>query len=99
MQSNIIHWYNKKKKKKKTKKEKYFKFYKKFCFAFHRKFDKYAESIIDRCFDIDRDFAINLLRQPATNFFNENPLSLAMKAHCRAFLASKCVQKHLDNEW
>jgi hypothetical protein len=61
--------------------------------------DKYAASIIDQCFDIDKDFAINLLRRPAVAFYNINPLQLALKANCRAFLASRCVQRHLDNEW
>jgi len=66
---------------------------------FWRKLDKYAASIIDRCFDVDRDFAVGLLNRPAVAFYNENPLKLALKADCRAFLASRCVQRHLDNEW
>ncbi|CAF4141881.1 unnamed protein product, partial [Rotaria sp. Silwood1] len=63
------------------------------------KLDKYAASIIDRCFENDRDFAINILARPAAAFYNVYPLKLALQANCRAFLASKCVQKHLDNEW
>jgi hypothetical protein len=66
---------------------------------FCRKFDKYAASIIDRCFDVNKDFAVNLLRRPAAAFYNVEPLTLASKANCRAFLASKSVQRYLDNEW
>ncbi len=63
------------------------------------KLDKYAAAIIDRCFENDRDFAINILRRPAVEFYDVNPLVLALKANGRAFLASKCVQKYLDNKW
>lgn len=56
-------------------------------------------SIIDQCFDIDEDFAVDLLKQPATAFDNIEPLKIAEKATCRAFLASKCVQKHLQQRW
>lgn len=55
--------------------------------------------MIDRCFESDRDFAINILRRPAIAFYNIHPLKLAVRANCRAFLASHCVQKYLDNEW
>ena len=68
-------------------------------YRFCRKFDKYAAAIIDRCFNVNKDFAVNLLRRPAAAFYNPYPLDLALKADCRAFLASKCVQRHLDNEW
>ncbi|CAF3724318.1 unnamed protein product [Adineta steineri] len=64
-----------------------------------KKFDKFAATIIDQCFDVDRDFAINILRRPAVAFYNQNPLQLALKGDSRAFLASRCVQKYLDNEW
>jgi hypothetical protein len=64
-----------------------------------REFDKHAASIIDRCFQSDRDFAINILRRPAIAFYNELPLDVALPGNCRRFLASKCVQKFLDNEW
>lgn len=62
-------------------------------------FDRYAEAIIDRIYDNDRDLAIKIILQPAAAFFNVKPLELALQANCRCFLASKCVQKHLDNEW
>jgi len=42
---------------------------------------------------------VELLNKPAVAFFNVHPLKLALKADCRAFLASRCVQRHLDNEW
>jgi hypothetical protein len=66
---------------------------------FSRQLDKYAAAIIDRCFDVDRDFAVTLLNRPAVAFYNADPLKLALKANCRSFLASRCVQRHLDNEW
>lgn len=67
--------------------------------SFYSKLDRYAASVIDQCFENDRDFAIHLLRREAVAFYKVDSLSLALKANCRAFLASKCVQKHLDNEW
>ena len=56
-------------------------------------------SIIDRCFDNDENFAVDLLKRPASPYSDVNPLYLAQKANCRSFLASKCVQRYLDNEW
>ena len=56
-------------------------------------------SIIDQCFDHDEDFAVDLLKQPAVAFDNVEPLKLAEQAKCRAFLASKCVQKYLNQQW
>ncbi len=56
-------------------------------------------SIIDRCFDDDEDFAVDLLKQPAVAFDNIEPLKLAEQAGCRTFLASKCVQKYLKQKW
>ena len=62
-------------------------------------FDKYAMSIIDRCFHNDEEFAVDLLKQPAVMFDNVQPLELAEEAECRAFLASECVQRYLDYKW
>ncbi|CAF0814171.1 unnamed protein product [Adineta steineri] len=62
-------------------------------------FDRDALFIIDRCFDHDEYFAVDLLKQPAVAFDNVQPLKLAEQARCRAFLASKCVQKYLDEKW
>ena len=61
--------------------------------------DKYAASVIDLCFENDRDFAVNILRRPAPAFYDVQPLPLALKANCQRYLASKCVQRYLDNEW
>ncbi|CAF3552086.1 unnamed protein product [Rotaria sp. Silwood1] len=62
-------------------------------------FDTHAMSIIDRCFDNDEHFAVDLLKRPAVAFNNVNPLQLARKVNCKSFLASKCVQKYLDHQW
>ncbi|CAF1005183.1 unnamed protein product [Adineta steineri] len=62
-------------------------------------FDNYAMLIIDRCFDNDEYFAVELLKQNAAAFDNVDPLKVAQEANCRIFLASKCVQRYLDNQW
>ncbi|CAF1071818.1 unnamed protein product [Rotaria sordida] len=62
-------------------------------------FDTHAMSIIDRCFDNDERFAVDLLKRPAVAFNDVYPLQLARKVNCRSFLASKCVQKYLDHQW
>ncbi|CAF4721359.1 unnamed protein product, partial [Rotaria sp. Silwood2] len=62
-------------------------------------FDTHAMSIIDRCFDHDEHFAVDLLKRPAVAFNDVYPLKLARKATCKSFLASKCVQKYLDHQW
>ncbi|CAF1166712.1 unnamed protein product [Adineta ricciae] len=61
--------------------------------------DNYAASIIDRCFDNDEEFAVDMLKRPSTVFYNITPLQLALKSNCRSFIASKCVQRYIDNEW
>jgi hypothetical protein len=66
---------------------------------FSRQFDKYATSIIDRCYNSDESLAVDLLKQPAVTFNNIVPLELAEQTKCRAFLASKSVQKYLDQKW
>ncbi len=62
-------------------------------------FDIHATSIIDRCFDNDDNFGVDLLKRPTAAFYGVNPLTLALKSDCRSFLASKCVQRYVDNEW
>ncbi|CAF3929782.1 unnamed protein product [Rotaria sp. Silwood2] len=62
-------------------------------------FDIHAMSIIDRCLDNDENFAVDLLKHSAVAFNHIDPLLLARKADCRSFLASKCVQRYLDNKW
>ncbi|CAF1605995.1 unnamed protein product [Adineta ricciae] len=64
-----------------------------------KQFDYHAMSIIDRCFDNDEYFGVELLKQSALAFDNVDPLKIAQEANCRIFLASKCVQRHLDNQW
>jgi hypothetical protein len=56
-------------------------------------------SIIDRCFDNDENFAVDIIKRPAAAFEDSYPLEIARKSNCKAFLASKCVQGYLDNEW
>jgi len=56
-------------------------------------------SIIDRCFDNDENFGVDILKRPIAAFSDIKPLHLAEKSDSRAFLASKCVQRYLDNEW
>lgn len=63
------------------------------------KFDFHAMTIIDKCFDNDENFAVELVKRPVASFDNIRPLVLAYKANCRPFLASKCVQRVLDNAW
>lgn len=62
-------------------------------------FDVHATAIIDRCFDNEDHFGVDLLKRPAAAFYDVDPFHLARKADCRSFLASKSVQRHLDNEW
>ena len=64
-----------------------------------REFDKDSMLIIDRCFQIDETFAVDLLKEPLQTFDRLDPLELAEKANCRSFLASKTVQKSLDQKW
>lgn len=56
-------------------------------------------SIIDRCFESDENFAVDLLKRPLVPFENADPLQVAQRSNSRTFLASKCVQRYLDNEW
>lgn len=75
------------------------------CHFFHTtrsdfsEFDQYAMSIIDECFDTDEYFGVELLKENAVAFGHVEPLKVAQEADCRAFLASKCVQRYLDNQW
>ena len=62
-------------------------------------FDNHAMAIIDRCFDIDENFAVDIVKRQAYAFNDIEPLKFAQKSNCRSFLASKCVQRHLDNIW
>ncbi|CAF0967570.1 unnamed protein product, partial [Didymodactylos carnosus] len=62
-------------------------------------FDTYANALIDTCFDNDENFAVDILKRPAQALFNVDVLKLALDADCRSFLASRTVQKYLDNKW
>ncbi|CAF3800544.1 unnamed protein product [Rotaria sp. Silwood1] len=62
-------------------------------------FDTGAASIIKLCFDDDEQFALDLLQRSDIAFKNLTLLELAKDAECKSFLASKCVQRHLDNIW
>lgn len=63
------------------------------------RFDIHAATIIDRCFDNDENFAVDIVKRPAVSLYDVHPLQLAQKSDSRMFLASKCVQRHLDNTW
>ncbi|CAF4833002.1 unnamed protein product, partial [Rotaria sp. Silwood1] len=62
-------------------------------------FDTGAASIIKLCFDDDEQFALDLLQRSDIAFKNLTLLELAKDAECKSFLASKCVQRHLDDTW
>ncbi|CAF0923823.1 unnamed protein product [Adineta steineri] len=40
-----------------------------------------------------------LTKTSSVTFDNVDPLKVAQEANCRIFLASKCVQRYLDNQW
>ncbi|CAF1491232.1 unnamed protein product, partial [Didymodactylos carnosus] len=64
-----------------------------------KEFGEHAAGIIDRCFQVDEEFALKLLTQESDVFFKYNALYLAREINSRPFLATKCIQKHLDTEW
>ncbi|CAF3993420.1 unnamed protein product, partial [Rotaria sp. Silwood1] len=64
---------------------------------FVSQFDTGAASIIKLCFDDDEQFALDLLQRSDIAFKNLTLLELAKDAECKSFLASKCVQRHLDD--
>ena len=66
---------------------------------FFSTFDDHSMNIVDRCFDNDENFAVDMIKRPAAAFDNIDSLTLAYKAQCRSFLASKSVQRLLDNTW
>jgi len=51
------------------------------------------------CFDENDQFALNILTKPSSLFFNKNPLQIAKEINSRAFLATKTVQRYLDQQW
>jgi hypothetical protein len=64
-----------------------------------RYFDKRASKIVDQCFSNDEAFAHDIITKPALSFHNMDALQIAQDANCRSFLASKAVQRHLDDIW
>jgi hypothetical protein len=55
--------------------------------------------MIDQCFDIDNEFAVEILLTPSKVYSNHVPLILAESNRSRAFLATKTMRKHLDHIW
>ncbi len=66
---------------------------------FSREFDKHASAIIDMCFDENDKFALDILTRKSSLFFYKNPLEIAKDINSRAFLATKTVQRYLDQQW
>jgi len=64
-----------------------------------RYFDKRSSEIIDECFRKDEEFALDIIKRPAVSFENLDSLQVASDAPSQSFLASKSVQKYLDNKW
>lgn len=64
-----------------------------------REFDVHAAKIIEKCFEIDEDFAVEILKTHSTLYFNYNPIQLAEESCSYTFLGTKCVQKYLDRKW
>jgi hypothetical protein len=51
------------------------------------------------CFDENDQFALDILKKQSPLFFNRTPLQLAKEINSRAFLATKTVQRYLDQQW
>ncbi|CAF0752649.1 unnamed protein product [Didymodactylos carnosus] len=64
-----------------------------------KEFDIHAANVIDKCFDTDEPFAVELLNTKSSLYFPNTPLDLARDNNCRAFLASKTVKKYVDFKW
>jgi hypothetical protein len=64
-----------------------------------REFDLHAARIIDKCFTQNEQLALQILTTKSKLYFDYSPLSLATEASSRSFLATKCVQKYLDQLW
>jgi hypothetical protein len=66
---------------------------------FSRKFGKHASVIIDMCFDENNEFALDILTKKSSLFFSKDPLEIAKDIDSRTFLATKTVQRYLDQQW
>ncbi|CAF1067858.1 unnamed protein product [Didymodactylos carnosus] len=64
-----------------------------------KKFDQHAGRIIDECYKIDKNLAINIFESPSVVYFNLIPLQLALSAGCRKFLAADTVQHYCHYKW
>ncbi|CAF1139567.1 unnamed protein product [Rotaria sordida] len=62
-------------------------------------FDEHATIIMNRCFNINEDAAIQILTSPSELYFNYSPLELAEDNGSHSFLGTKCVQTYLDRQW
>ncbi|CAF4094653.1 unnamed protein product, partial [Adineta steineri] len=63
------------------------------------KFDDHAARIMEECHKLDEDFADEILKTKSKLYYNYSPLRLAKESNSRRFLATNCVQKHLDKLW
>lgn len=59
----------------------------------------HAANIIEKCFEIDENFAIDVLKTPSKLYFNYKAIKLAEENGSYAFIGTKCVQKYLDRKW
>ncbi|CAF3791074.1 unnamed protein product [Rotaria sp. Silwood1] len=62
-------------------------------------FDKHATIIMNRCFNIHEDLAVQILTSHSEVYFDYSPLELAEEIGSQSFLGTKCVQKYLDRQW
>jgi hypothetical protein len=51
------------------------------------------------CFTENDRFALDILKKQSPLFFNKSPLQIAKEINSRAFLATKTVQRYLDQQW
>ena len=66
---------------------------------YNREFGVHAARIIDKCFDEQEKFALQVLTTKSKLYFGYSALQLAEETNSRSFLATNCVQKHLDGLW
>ncbi|CAF1190217.1 unnamed protein product [Rotaria sp. Silwood1] len=62
-------------------------------------FDEHATIIMNRCFNIHEDLAVQILTSHSEVYFDYSPLELAEEIGSQSFLGTKCVQKYLDRQW
>jgi hypothetical protein len=70
------------------------------CFIIYdREFDEHAAQIIDECYLLNEEFGLQVLTTKSELYFGYSPLDLAEETNSCSFLATKCMQKHLDRLW